>query len=61
MGPFFKSPGRVLLYLLMVGLLSQVMDKAIVNVNVVNKNIEPVCACEVKDNVRCWRCLPCTL
>jgi hypothetical protein len=49
MGPCCKNPGRVLLHLLMVGLLSQVMDKA--NVNVVNKNIEPVCACEVKDNV----------
>jgi hypothetical protein len=49
MCPFCKNPDRVLLHLLMVGLLSQVMDKA--NVNVVNKNIEPVCAHEVKDNV----------
>jgi hypothetical protein len=56
MGPFYKSPGMVLLHLLMVGLLSQVMDKAIVNV--VNKNIEPVCAREVKDNVGVLRCLP---
>jgi hypothetical protein len=38
MGPFCKSPGRVLLHLLMVGLLSQVMDK--VNVNVVKDNVE---------------------
>ena len=41
----------VLLHLLMVGLLSQVMDKPTMNMNVVNKNIEPVCAREVKDNV----------
>ena len=32
MGPFYKSPGRVLLHIVMVGLLSQVMDKTIVNV-----------------------------
>ena len=32
MGPFYKSPGRVLLHIVMVGLLSQVMDKMIVNV-----------------------------
>jgi hypothetical protein len=53
MGPFCKNPGRVLLNLLMVGLLSQVMDKAngSVIVNMVNKNIEPVCDREVKDNV----------
>jgi hypothetical protein len=51
MGPFRKSPGRVLLHLLMVGWLSQVMDKETVYVNVVNKNTEPVCAGEVKDNV----------
>ena len=44
MGPFCKTPGRVLLHLLMVGLLSQVMAKAIVNVdvNVVTKKTEPV-------------------
>jgi hypothetical protein len=37
----------------MVGLLSQVMDNAIVNVyvNVVIKKTQPVCAREVKDNV----------
>ena len=42
MGPFCKSPGRVLLHIVMVGLLSQVMDKANVNVvdgNVVNENM----------------------
>jgi hypothetical protein len=49
MGPFCKSPDRVLIHILMVGLLSQVMDKAIVNV--VIKKTEPVCAQEVKDNV----------
>ena len=42
MGPTFcKTPGRVLLHLLMVGWLSQVMDKANVsmkNVSVVNKD-----------------------
>jgi hypothetical protein len=37
MGPFCKSPGRVLLHIVMMGLLSQVMDKA--NVNVVNGNV----------------------
>ena len=37
MGPFCKTPGRVLLHLLMVGLLSQVMDN--VNMNVVNVNV----------------------
>ena len=36
-GPFCKSPGRVLLHIIMVGLLSQVMDKA--KVNVVNGNV----------------------
>jgi hypothetical protein len=42
MGPFCKSPGRVLLHIIMVGLLSQVMDKAnmnVVNGNVVNENM----------------------
>jgi hypothetical protein len=34
MGPFCKSPGRVLLHIIMVGLLSQVKDKT--NMNVVN-------------------------
>jgi hypothetical protein len=34
MGPCCKNPGRVLLHILMVGLLSQVMDKANVSVNV---------------------------
>jgi hypothetical protein len=42
MGPTFrKTPGRVLLHLLMVGWLSQVMDKANVSVkngSVVNKD-----------------------
>ena len=42
MGPTFcKTPGRVLLHLLMVGWLSQVMDKAnasVKNVSVVNKD-----------------------
>ena len=49
MGPFCKNPGRVLLHLLMVGLLSQMMVKSIVNVyvNVVNENTEPACAHEV--------------
>ena len=32
MGPFCKSPGRVLLHIVMVGLLSQVMDKTILSV-----------------------------
>jgi hypothetical protein len=49
MSPFCKSPGRVLLHLLMVGSLSQVMDKTIENV--VTKKTEPVCAREVKGNV----------
>jgi hypothetical protein len=37
MGPFCKSPGRVLLHIVMSGFLSQVMDKA--NGNVVNENM----------------------
>jgi hypothetical protein len=36
MGPFCKTPSRVLIHLLMVGLLSQVMDKVNVSVNIVN-------------------------
>jgi hypothetical protein len=38
MGPFCKIPGRVLLHLLMVGLLSQVMDKANMIVNIMNED-----------------------
>ena len=42
MGPTFcKTPGRVLLHLLMVGWLSQVMDKANASVNIV-KNVSVV-------------------
>jgi hypothetical protein len=40
-GPILQNPGRVLLHLLMMGLLSQV----------VNKNTELVCAREVNDKV----------
>jgi hypothetical protein len=36
-GPISQIPGRVLLHIVMVGLLSQVMNNA--NVNVVNKNV----------------------
>jgi hypothetical protein len=42
MGAFCKSAGRVLLHIVMVGLLSQMMDKAnmnVVNGNVVNENM----------------------
>ena len=35
-GPMIQNPGRVLCHIFMVGLLSQVMDNAIGNVNVVN-------------------------
>ena len=35
-GPMIQNPGRVLFHIFMVGLLSQVMDNAIGNVNVVN-------------------------
>jgi hypothetical protein len=31
-GPMQKNPGRVMLHIVMVGLLSQVMDNTIVNV-----------------------------
>jgi hypothetical protein len=46
-GPILQNPGRVLLHIVMVGLLSQVMNNANVNVvnenmNVVNKNVNVV-------------------
>jgi hypothetical protein len=36
-GPILQNPGRVLLHIVRVGLLSQVMNNT--NVNVVNENV----------------------
>ena len=39
-GPILRNPGRVLLHIVMVGLLSQVMNNTNVNVvNMVNENV----------------------
>ena len=39
-GPILQNPGRVLLHIIMVGLLSQVMNNTIVNVVNENVNVE---------------------